>query len=491
MADVAGLKAGLEVHQQLDTKTKLFCGCPTRLRDPSERSVEFLRLLRPTAGEAGEVDAAALEEFRRARRFRYLGYDTTCLVECDEEPPRELNPEALEIALQAALLLGMEPVEEVHVMRKVVIDGSNTTGFQRTALVATGGGVETPSGRVGLATLCLEEDAAAIVAREGDTVTYSLDRLGIPLVEIATEAQIHSPAQAREVARHIGMVLRSTGRVKRGLGTVRQDVNVSVPGGARVEIKGVQQLDLVEKVVASEAERQARLLREGGTVPAETRRALEDGTTEYMRPLPGAARMYPETDVRPVSIDRRRLERIRRTLPELLTARHRSLMERYRLNEELASAVLERADLFEAWVSSAPSVPPSAVVRALGALERLEPLPPGVVLTKDLARDVPVLLGVLKSSRASAPSAGWSQSHQTAQAELERLLPFFRGASDAEVRAAVSRLVRERADLVRQRGGEAHGPLMGLAMKELRGRADGARVARLLREQIEALLKPT
>jgi Glu-tRNA(Gln) amidotransferase subunit E-like FAD-binding protein len=483
-----GLKAGLEVHQQLDTREKLFCRCPTRAREPPERKVEFLRLLRPTAGEAGAVDVAALEESKRARKFRYLGYDTTCLVEYDEEPPRELNREALEVALQAALLLHMEPLDEIHVMRKVVIDGSNTCGFQRTALVATGGYVETPSGRVGLSTLCLEEDAAAIVGQEGEVVTYSLDRLGIPLVEIATEAQIHTPAQAREVARTIGMVLRSTGRVKRGLGTVRQDVNVSIPGGARVEVKGVQQLDLVERVVAGEAERQARLLRDGRTVPPETRRALEDGTTEYMRPLPGAARMYPETDVPPVPIPPALLERIRRNLPELWVAKQKRFMGRYGLNEELAAAALERADLFEAWAASAPAVPPSGVVRALGALERLEPLPATVILTWDLKHDVPALLSALESLEASAPAAERAQRYSPARAELERLLPSFRGVSDAEARAVVERLVRASAALVRERGEGAHGPLMGLAMKELRGKADGALVARLLREQIAALL---
>ncbi|MEM3085541.1 MAG: Glu-tRNA(Gln) amidotransferase subunit GatE [Halobacteria archaeon] len=489
-----GLKAGLEVHQQLDTREKLFCRCPTRSREPSEKTLEFLRLLRPTAGEAGRVDVAALEESRRARRFRYLGYDTTCLVEYDEEPPRELNREALEVALQAALLLRMEPVEEVHVMRKVVIDGSNTCGFQRTALVATGGYVEAPSGRVGLSTLCLEEDAAAIVGQEGDVVTYSLDRLGIPLAEIATEAQIRTPAQAREVARHIGMVLRSTGRAKRGLGTVRQDVNVSIPGGARVEIKGVQQLDLVEKVVVAEAERQARLLRAGGAVPAETRRALEDGTTEYMRPLPGAARMYPETDVRPAVLDRKFIEALRRNLPELLDVKERrqreALVRKYGLNEELAARALEYPR-FAAWVESAPAVPPSGVVRTLPAAETLRPLLErgGVLLTESLPETARAIWNAQERLRPLVPPAEWTQIYQPAIAEFGRILPFLGPGSDDEARAVVERIVREKAGLVRQKGAGAHGPLMGLAMRELHGKADGALVARLLREQIEVLLR--
>lgn len=593
-----GLKAGLEVHQQLDTRAKLFCRCPTRPRDPSERTVEFQRVLRPTAGEAGKVDVAALEESRRARRFRYLGYDTVCLVEYDEEPPRELNPDALEVALQVALLLGMEPVEEVHIMRKAVIDGSNTTGFQRTALVATGGSVETPSGRVRLTALCLEEDAAAIVGQEGDTAVYSLDRLGVPLVEIATEADIRSPAQAREAARAIGMVLRSTGKVKRGLGSVRQDVNVSIAGGARVEIKGVQELRLVERTVAVEAERQAHLLelqkaqadlgfilklksaksnrqvtfaelreslhshialdgpvlhltgwgpwssvvtrdfeaiaaryqcqataqqmgadlalRVGGTrfkealsllanralllltqVPEETRRALEDGSTEYLRPLPGAARMYPETDVRPVPLTATLLERLRRSLPELLESKQRRLMERYGLNEELAAAALERAGLFEAWAATAAPASSTQVVRALGALDKLEPLlqrEPGlrskILSARAFPEAVAAVAGAAEPLRARA-GAEWAQKFEPAWAEFERLLPFFRAGSGDEAQAVVECIVREKAALVREKGEGAHGPLMGLAMKELRGKADGALVARLLRESITALLKGT
>lgn len=570
---IPGLKAGLEVHQQLDTLEKLFCRCPTRPREPSEKSVEFQRLLRPTAGEAGKVDVAALEESRRARRFRYLGYDTTCLVECDEEPPRELNPEALEIALQVALLLGMAPVGEVHVMRKAVLDGSNTTGFQRTALIATGGSVETPAGHVRLSSLCLEEDAAAIVSQEGDAVTYSLDRLGVPLVEIATEPDIRSPAQAREAARAIGMVLRSTGKAKRGLGTVRQDVNVSIAGGARVEVKGVQELRLVEKVVAMEAERQRSLielwsqptkpkavtvvfnesmkdyrlaglggfleyferdilaigrayrrkilLEEGIVVgdkdprdkevmeriaehinyiltrgvPEETRHALEDGSTEFLRPLPGAARMYPETDVQSVFLNSPLLRRIRDDLPELLESKQRKLAERYGLNEEMAATALERVGLFEAWAATAAPASSTQVVRALGAFEKLEPLlerepglHPKILSARAFPEAVEAVAGASGPLRARA-GADWTPRFEPAWAEFERLLPLFRAGSGDEARAVVERIVRERADLIREKGEGAHGALMGLAMKELRGKADGALVARLLKESIEAALK--
>jgi glutamyl-tRNA(Gln) amidotransferase subunit E len=255
-----GLVCGIEIHQQLDTATKLFCGCPTRHREVEEATFEFFRYLRPARSELGEIDRAALEEVLVSRKFLYKSYDTTCLVEADEEPPMEINPEALEISLIIARLLRMKIVDEVHTMRKTVIDGSNTSGFQRTAFIGSHGSIDTSLGPVGIGILCLEEEAARIVEDRGDELVFSLDRLGIPLVEIGTAPEIVSPAHAREVAQHLGMILRSTARVKRGLGTIRQDVNVSVAGGSRVEVKGVQDLNLIDRIVEQEVIRQASLL---------------------------------------------------------------------------------------------------------------------------------------------------------------------------------------------------------------------------------------
>ncbi|HOO52866.1 MAG TPA: Glu-tRNA(Gln) amidotransferase subunit GatE [Methanothrix sp.] len=255
-----GLVCGIEIHQQLDTAAKLFCGCPTRIRDVEESDHQFFRRLRPARSELGEIDRAALEEVLVSRKFIYCSYDSTCLVEADEEPPSELNPEALEISLIVSKLLSMQIADEVHTMRKIVIDGSNTSGFQRTAYVASHGSIETSCGKVGMETICLEEEAARIIDDRGDEVVYSLDRLGIPLVEICTSPDIVSPQHAREVAQRLGMILRSTGRVKRGLGTIRQDVNISIRDGARVEIKGVQDLNLIETIVEVEANRQHLLL---------------------------------------------------------------------------------------------------------------------------------------------------------------------------------------------------------------------------------------
>ncbi|RLG17955.1 Glu-tRNA(Gln) amidotransferase GatDE subunit E, partial [Nanoarchaeota archaeon] len=243
---------GLELHVQLDTREKLFCSCPTTMDGNVLGTVS--RYLRASPGETGEVDKAAIYESKKARKFTYQ-ISNSCLVELDEEPPHEPNKDALRIALQIAKLLHCKIQPEIYFMRKIVVDGSNTTGFQRTALVARNGYVKTSWGKVKIETVMLEEDACSKV----DDTTFNLSRLGIPLVELTTEPGAETPEQARELAERIGYVIRSV-RTKRQLGSIRQDVNVSIPGGARVEIKGVQSLTAVEKCVELEQERQLNLL---------------------------------------------------------------------------------------------------------------------------------------------------------------------------------------------------------------------------------------
>jgi glutamyl-tRNA(Gln) amidotransferase subunit E len=252
------MKAGLEVHQQLSTG-KLFCSCPTALTE--EVALSFVRWLRPTSGESLRVDRAAALQAERGLRYRYESGPSNCLVEMDEEPPHPLNEEALDTALTLAMLLHARPVDEVAVMRKIVIDGSNTSGFQRTALVALGGHLDLPSGKsVGILTVCLEEDAARKQREDGGEVIYRLDRLGIPLIEVATAPDIRSGAEAREVAEELGALLRATRRVRRGIGTIREDLNVSTERGHRIEVKGVQELRRIQEYVDGEVRRQETLL---------------------------------------------------------------------------------------------------------------------------------------------------------------------------------------------------------------------------------------
>lgn len=259
-----GIRIGLEIHQRLDTG-KLFCHCRYDARMADENEVpqaEFHRRLRAVAGELGQVDPAAIFENRRDRLFYYQSpLPFSCLIEEDDQPPSEINREALTTAFKVALALHATPVDEVHVMRKAVVDGSAVSGFQRTALVALDGFVETSRGRVRIPTITLEEESSAIVehqAAEG-SVTYRLDRLGIPLVEIASDSGILDGEHAREVAKTVGELLRSIGGVQRGIGTIRQDINISVPQGARVEIKGVQELASLKALVENETARQKLL----------------------------------------------------------------------------------------------------------------------------------------------------------------------------------------------------------------------------------------
>ena len=253
------IKAGIEVHQQLDTK-KLFCACPSEIIDEKPDFI-VKRKLKMSLSETGKVDSAAHHEILKEKEFHYQGYNKyTCLVELDDEPPHELNKDALQIALQVSKMLNCRIVDHVVVMRKIVLDGSNTGGFQRTALIATDGWINIDGKKISIQLICLEEDACKIVERTPDYDVYNLSRLGIPLLEISTGPDIETGEMCKKTAEYIGMVLRSTGKVKRGIGTIRQDVNVSIPGGNRVEIKGAQELRIIDKMAEIEAGRQKKLL---------------------------------------------------------------------------------------------------------------------------------------------------------------------------------------------------------------------------------------
>lgn len=254
------LKVGLEIHQQLDTKNKLFCNC--EIVDATEHDFTFKRNLRPTRSEMGSYDQAALFESKKIKIIKYQSSrKSNCLIESDEEPPVEVNTEALEVVLTLCLALHCTVEDELHVMRKIVIDGSNTTGFQRTILVGRDGFLDVEGVRVGVQSICLEEDAARIINEQDkdndeSNKIYSLDRLGIPLIEIALEPISNSPTFVTILAQTVGRLLRSTKKVTRGIGSIRQDVNISVDNGPVVEIKGVQQLSQLALIIDYETKRQ-------------------------------------------------------------------------------------------------------------------------------------------------------------------------------------------------------------------------------------------
>ena len=326
-------KCGLEIHQQIDSPRKLFCNCPCILRS-DEPDFEVERKLHAVAGESGEVDVAAAYQAGLEKVFIYQGHkENSCLVEYDESPPYPVDFFSLKVALQVALLLNCKIIPVAQIMRKTVINGSNTSGFQRTVLIARDGYVETSQGKVGIDTICLEEDSARKVKNDDNKVYYTLDRLGIPLIEIATAPDIKNAEMAKEAALMIGDILRSC-KVKRGIGTIRQDVNISIRGENRIEMKGVQDMKMFLKVVENEVLRQKDLSDKKTPTASEVRSALVDGKSEFLRPMPGADRMYPETDLPLLKISRDFINECKKDLPKLRSEIQEDLKKKG-LNEDM------------------------------------------------------------------------------------------------------------------------------------------------------------
>ena len=533
----------------------------------------------------------------------------------------------MDIALTMSMLLHGKPLDEIHVMRKVVIDGSNTTGFQRTLVIALNGSILVDGVEVPIEQVTLEEDAGRKMGDTRDSVIFRLDRLGVPLIEISTGPIIHDPEQAGRVAFAIGRILRATKKVKRGLGSIRQDLNVSIKEGALIEIKGVQELELVSKAVAFEVQRQSTLLEirdelrqrnvkpsditedffdvtsilldsqskivqsalvRGGVilglklpsfngllkrelipnvrlgtelakravfwgrvagifhsdelpgygidsrhvaevakklgcgdldgfviiadslenskdglkavaerareaaerVPEETRAANPDGTSVYLRPRPGAARMYPETDVPPVQISQDRLERIFESLPRMPEELARELEKKHDLSPKLAMQLVDSDYLpvFEEIVASAKAVAPSFVAtlltESLRSLQR-EQVPVGNVHENQLRQAFDLVSKGVTAKESVVEILKWLAFHPdgTASEAVEMLNLGMLTKSDLE--NIISRAIETNQLLVEQNGSKALGRMMNLVMGEVRGRADPRQVNELLRTRLE------
>lgn len=599
-----GLKCGIEIHQQLEG-SKLFCRCPTQIReDPAHFTA--LRQLRASAGESGKIDVAALQEMNKKRHFTYHGHqDTTCLVELDESPPEQLNHDAFETALQVGKLLEGVFVDSVRVMRKTVVDGSNTSGFQRTALIARNGVIESSLGMIGIPTIILEEDSCRNLSEKQDEVNYALDRLGIPLMEIGTTPDIKSPEHCKEVAEKIGLLIRSTGKAKRGLGTIRQDVNVSIKGGNRVEIKGAQDLKSLPQLVEYEALRQNTLLeikdelhkrgvkpfsgdvkdvtavlknsgakiikktvetggvvlgtrlqgfarlvgkevqpkRRLGTefsdrakvvagvggiihsdedftkygieprdvefvkhelgcldndafilvcdskdraqralqgvlaranealegVPCEVRKANQDNTTTYLRPMPGAARMYPETDVPAVRITEAVIDDIE--LPELIGDKAKRY-EKAGMGKDLAelTARSEQADLVDEFITRFLEIKPAYIAELV------------MTAAKTIKRNFGIDINPTPDDflQLFAALAGGQITKESVLDVLKENKPvseaihLYHVISDTELRTTLKKIVQENP-------GVPFNALIGIAMKQLRGKAAGEKITQFLK----------
>lgn len=628
-----GLKVGLEIHVQLDTRRKLFCQCPTRLASQAKHQ-PFVRFLRPARSEVGEVDPAALLEWKRNRMFIYYAPpDSSCLVEADEEPPHEIDEESVLVSLAIAKALNMNIVDEVHVMRKIVIDGSNVGGFQRTALIAIGGYIEVEGRRIGIQSLCLEEDAARKVDERELEVSYVLDRLGIPLVEIATAPDIDTPELALKTALKIGQLIRLTGRAKRGLGSIRQDLNISISGGAKVEVKGIQHLYLIPKVIEYEVLRQVNLLgirdelnrrgvttsdidrkpvdvtkvfektnskvikralseedgavlalrlpgfkgllgrqiqpgRRFGTelsdyarvwggvggiihtdelpaygiesevvlklysevgadpqrdgviiaadrrskveralsavaeravqaiigVPEETRASNPDGTTKYMRPRPGSARMYPETDIPPFSVTDEVLAAASKYVPEHPDVKYKRLTEVHGLSRELALAILNdiRLDLYEylaeKYFKQVPcSVIASLFVNTVPALRR-EGLAVDEVI-EDVAEEIirSVASGVIAKEAIPNLLSYLARNPGTSVSKAIEDLGLRRLNIDA-LDHIITKVIEGNKEKLVERVDKAFSIVMSEVMREVRGKVDGKLVADRVKAKLREIL---
>jgi glutamyl-tRNA(Gln) amidotransferase subunit E len=621
-----GLKVGLEIHQQLDTKYKLFCSCKNKLEE--EFLYEIIRKLRPTESELGEVDPAALMEFKRNRYYVYQAVkEASCLVELDEEPPHNINEEAIEIATMCALLLNSNILDEIHVMRKEVIDGSNTTGFQRTALLALGGCIYDGKEKIGIQSITIEEDASRKIYEDDEKVIYRLDRQGVPLIEIATNPDISNPEQAKKVAYKIGLILRSTGKVKRGLGTIRQDINLSIKQGSKVEIKGVQELGLIPKVIEYEVLRQIKLLElkkilnenripklkleyyditgllyntsskiikskieKGGKVfllplkhmhgllkfeinpnrrfaseladyvkawtslegiihsdelpsygisehevelmysfaklekgkdafiivageegkckeaikvlvdrinyafegiPEETRVAHVDGTTRYARPRPGAARMYPETDIPPYIITQELIDKIKQRLPYTIEDRLVFLQKNYGLNPQLAQELIDSQfeDIFEKAVQIGikPSLAATVITQLVKYLKRS-----GINIDNLTDKHFLEIFTALKEGKITkeaiepilkffAQNPNVNIDHVIKELGLEIL-------DRSQIEKIVENVIKERYnDLIKDKN-KAFDLAMKIIMSNVRGKADASLVAEILKSKISSIL---
>ena len=465
-------KSGLEIHQQLDT-SKLFCNCPSLLRK-DEPDFVVKRKLHAVAGESGEIDVAALYQKSLNKEFEYQGYNTTCLVELDEEPPHEINKEALKIALHISFLLNCKIMPLTQIMRKTVIDGSNTSGFQRTVLIAKDGWLDTEYGRVGIESIFLEEDAARNVTRSDTKEVYKLDRLGIPLVEIVTAPDIKNPKQAKDIALQIGNILRSC-KVKRGIGTIRQDVNVSIKNENRVEIKGMQDMDIFVKVIENEVLRQKKLSGLKKPTEMEVRTVQKDSSTKFMRPLPGAARMYPETDLPLLKISRDFINEAKKTLPKLKSEIEKELTKQG-LSKDMIKLLFrqDKLDQFKQLLEIVNN--PNLIAKIL------------LILPKDIAKrqdkKVATIERKLKDEYADILHL-YKKKKITENQIRHALEKRIKGEKVEFKKVDLSSVEEKILKIIKSKPGLSDKAYMGLVMKEFRGKIPGKQAMEIIKKYIK------
>ena len=400
------------------------------------------------------------------------------MVELDEEPPHEINKEALKIVLQVSILLHAKIFSLTQIMRKTVVNGSNTSGFQRTVLVARDGYVETEKGKVRIESICLEEDAARIIEHKKNISTFRIDRLGIPLIEIATAPDIKSPEQAKEVALHLGDILRSC-KVKRGLGTIRQDVNVSIKGGERVEIKGFQDIKNIETAIKHEIQRQKELIEKKKNVESEVRNVLSSGKTEFLRPMPGSARMYPETDLPLLKISLKLINEVKKTLPKLRSEIEKEL-ESKGLNQEMIKTLFRENKLYD-FEELLEIVDNSLLVgkvlfiypKDIAGHEKIPVSEINKILTKEV---LALILENLKKKKISENQIKNVMERIVKGESLKDAVVFEKGNINV-IEEKIMKVIKEKSGLSEK-------AYMGLIMKEFHGKIDGKEALEIIRKYI-------
>ena len=475
------LKAGIEIHRRLATKEKLFCSCKSYITS-KPHTKQIKRKLRPVVGETGKFDIATKFEMEKDRIFIYNIYPKhVCLVDTDSEPPHSLNKEALETALKICLLLNCEIPNEIHIMRKIITDGSAISGFQRTMLCGINGWFEFNGKKVEIASVNLEEESAGIIQKKDGEVLYRLDRQGIPLVEISTKVlEDFTLDEIKKIARKIGMILKSTGKVQGGIGSIRQDVNISIKNGQRVEIKGVQDLKLVSKVIELEIKRQLELIKRGRKVTEDVRRALPNGTTSYMRPLPGAARMYPESDLEPVRIDESFVNAIEKQLPETIDEK-KQRFEKMNLSKELVDEISKSgySDLFEKIVDKfdiEPRIVANVFVNTLKDLERREKID----VKKLNENDFMELFSLLSKKKIAKESIPEILKYKT-KYEMKIADIFKKLGLETLSKKQLEKIVD---DIIKKNKGKDKKLIIGIVMSKVRGKASAKDVIELIGKKI-------
>lgn len=317
---------GLEIHVQMDTKTKLFCSCPVEFGAEPNRNTCPVCL-----GLPGSLPV--------------------------------LNKKAVELATRAALALNCRINTRSIFARKNYFYPDLPKGYQISQYeepLAVEGWLEVEGKRVRIRRLHIEEDAGKNL-HEGSRTFVDLNRAGTPLMEIVTEPDIDSPQMAKEFLEKLRSIMRYAGvsRADMEKGQLRCDINLSIRPkgskelGTRVEIKNVNSFKFVQKAIESEMERQTKLLLSGEKVVQETRTFdPSTGLTHPMRSKEEAEdyRYFPEPDLLPLILSPNWVEEIRRSMPELPEQRLERFLKEYGLEEYSAKVLTvnkELGDFFE------------------------------------------------------------------------------------------------------------------------------------------------